>query len=413
MDFYRLIALAFAMIFLSACSQFRHLAKDVETLNLKYVQYEVQVSNRTETDTLILVLLEDINAEKIDGLDVMLGDNDITLQATSSSRYLFVFIDKNSDLRFQNNEEYELVSLSQADSNNRLSVSLNANEKDYPPNLVDKPLKKITNLKISQAKFDLVTSLSDSQFDRESAKLGMWQPVTHLQEGKSGLFFLQSYDAHKIPVILVHGMAGTARDFEPLIAGINQEKYQIWVFNYPSGLPLLMVAKGLDNLVNILKAKYQFEQAHLVAHSMGGLVSKAYLNICTKAGSCNEIISFTSISSPFGGVSSAQSGVDYAPVVMPSWRDLAPSSEFMEDLFTSTEAMPPHLLNFGFKISGLINQKSSDGVISLSSQLNQQAQQSSDMIRGYDENHVGILNNKQLHKSIAEFWRETEGRKEP
>lgn len=410
MNLIRLFILVVSAISLVGCSQFRHLAKEVELLKRGYIQYEVQINDRTETDTLILVLLEDIKADKIDGFDVMLGDSDITLQASAKSNYLFVFIDKNNDLRFQSDEEYELISLAQADSSNQLSINLNTNGKDYPPQLVDKPLKKITNLKAPQSKFGTLATLDDQQFDRASATLGMWQPVTHLQEGNTGLFFLTEYDADKIPVILVHGMAGTARDFAPFISGIDQAKYQIWLFNYPTGLPLLMVAKGLDNLVNILQAQYKFKQAHLVAHSMGGLVSKAYLNVCTKTESCKEVISFTSISSPFGGVNSAQSGVDYAPVVMPSWRDLAPKSEFIKDLFTNTETMPPHLLNFGFKITGLINQKSSDGVISLSSQLNLQAQQSSDLIRGYDEDHVGILTNKQLIETMTEFWKEAEGR---
>ncbi len=393
---------------LSGCSQFRHLAKDVKSLNQDYIQYEVQVENRLSSDTLVLLLLEDIDAKQIDGFDVMLGENDITLQAFSSSQYLFVFIDKNNDLRFQIDEEYELIRLNEADSKNRLTVTLNAIDTDYPLNLVDKPLKEITNLRISQAKFAEVTPLTDPRFDKEKAKLGMWQPITHLQQGNSGLFFLQAYDADKIPVILVHGMAGTARDFEPLISGIDQERYQVWVFNYPTGLPLLMVAKGLDNLVNIIKDKYQYKQIHLLAHSMGGLVTKSYLNICTQTGSCSEVISFTSISSPFGGVESAQSGVDYAPVVMPSWRDLAPKSEFIEDLFSSSETMPPHLLNFGFKISGLLNQQSGDGVISLSSQLDRQAQQSAELIRGYDEDHVGILKSEELHRTVAEFWQEAE-----
>ena len=400
-----LVSLTFV---LSGCSQFRHLAKDVESLNQDYIQYEVQVEGRLDSDTLILILLEDIDAKNIDGFDVMLGGSDITLQAVTSSQFLFIFIDKNNDLRFQVDEEFELIHLTEADSNNRLSITLNATDSDYPLNLVDKPLKEITNLRISQAKFGEVTELTDNRFDQERAKLGMWQPITHLQQGNSGLFFLAPYDENKIPVILVHGMGGTARDFEPLISAIDQERYQVWVFNYPTGLPLLMVAKGLDNLINIIKAKHQFGQAHLLAHSMGGLVSKAYLNICTKTASCAEVISFTSISSPFGGVDSAQNGVDYAPVVMPSWRDLAPKSEFIEDLFINSETMPPHQLNFGFKISGLLNQQSGDGVISLSSQLSLQAQQSAEKVRGYDEDHVGILSNEQLHRSVAEFWQEAE-----
>ena len=206
-------------------------------------------------------------------------------------------------------------------------------------------------------------------------------------------------------------MNGTARDFAPLLDKIDKQKYQVWVMNYPSGLPLELIANGLNSLIKIIDYRYNVKTLHIVAHSMGGLVAQAYLDLCRNQLGCNDIASFTSISSPFGGVSSAQSGIDYAPVVMPAWRDLAPSSDFISKLFSSSElhsTTPPHLLIFGYKMNGILNQESSDGVISLESQLSNKAQQRSVKVFGLNEDHVSILSNEQLIKTLESFWLESE-----
>lgn len=396
------------LLTLPGCGQFSHLARELEELNSDFIKYDVIIENSEKTDAVILVLLNDIDEKSIDGFNVLIGENNISIQAASSSKYLFIFDDKNNDLRFQHDEAFHIEKLSQQKSQLPIRINLKHAVSGYPINIEDKPLKNIVNIKNGLAKIGELVTLSDTHFDSEIATEGMWTPVSHLKEGHSGLFLLEPFDKNKIPVIFVHGMAGSARDFEPFIAAIDRDKYQIWLFNYPTGFPLLLVAKGLDNIINIFNYKYQFKQSHLVAHSMGGLVTKAYINICSANKQCDYISSFTSISSPFGGVASAQNGIDYAPVVMPSWRDIAPNSDFMKNLFMPEQSLPAHLLNFGYKRSGLLNQQSSDGIISLSSQLNMQAQDGAEEIRGYDEDHVSILSNKRLHTNVFDFWLRTE-----
>lgn len=401
--------LLFALVWLilSGCGQFKALKQELVTLDNQYTQYHIKVNGRQSSDSVVLVLLSQAHAEQIDGFDVMIGDNDIDIQAYSHSQFLFVFIDENHDLRFQPNERYEWLALDSQFADTPLTLDLNSSAKDYPKQLVDKPLQNITNMQITQARFDEVIPLNDPIFSREYAQMGLWKPISHIQNGYTGLFFLEPYHKSKIPVILVHGMAGSAADFAPLVANIDQEKYQIWVFNYPSGLPLLMIAKGLDNLINITRAKYQFSQVHIVGHSMGGLVSKRYLNQCYPTASCPEILSFSSISSPFLGVKSAQYGVDYAPVAIPAWHDLLPESQLISELFTPNKAAP-HMLSFGYKISGVINQQSGDGVINLSSQLAPQAQRQAIKVRGYNDDHVSILANEELAQDIMQFWQQIE-----
>lgn len=376
-----------------------------------YVEYQVNIEPEHQVGSFVLVLLQQVDAKTIDGYEVVIGNQQITVTTDALSKYLFTFNDVNHDLRFQIGEAFAITELAVNSNDTDLTITLSKTEGTPPTALIDRPLVNLVDVKISPAKIGEKAQLNEEKFDRKTAKLGMWKPVTHLFEGNSGVFFLDEFDSNKTPILFIHGMNGTARDFTPLLANIDRQKYQVWVMNYPSGLPLELLANGLNSLIKIIDYRYNVKTLHLVAHSMGGLVAQAYLDLCRNQLGCNDIASFTSISSPFGGVGSAQSGIDYAPVVMPAWRDLAPSSDFIGKLFSSSElhsTTPPHLLIFGYKMSGILNQESSDGVISLESQLSDKAQQRAVKVYGLNEDHVSILSNDQLLQTLNSFWQESE-----
>ncbi|MEO1201711.1 MAG: alpha/beta hydrolase, partial [Pseudomonadota bacterium] len=110
------------------------------------------------------------------------------------------------------------------------------------------------------------------------------------------------------------------------------------------------------------------------------------------------------ISSPWGGVQSAQSGVKWAPTVPPVWRDIDPDSDYLAMLFDTTlpESIPYHLL-FGFRQDSLLGRDSSDGVIKLESQLRLDAQEQAQLVRGFDEGHVTILSNADVISLVNEI----------
>lgn len=418
MQWLKIIFTVTLSLLVTSCANFRDLAKEVDMLNSVYVEYRVIIESQHETESFVLVQLQEPSAKVIDGYEVVIGNQPITVTGDSMSQYLFTFNDANNDLRFQVGEAFAIIALPE-DTDKPIRLELSNNQDNYPIALVDRALVNLVNVKFSPAKIGAIATLAAPQFDRQSAELGMWKPVTHLKQGNSGVFFLDEFDQNKIPVLFIHGMNGTARDFEPLIAKVDKQKYQIWVMNYPSGLPLELLANGLNSLIKIIDYRYDVKSFHLVAHSMGGLVTQGYLDLCRNQLGCDDIASFTSISSPFGGVESAQSGIDYAPVVMPAWRDLAPNSEFIEKLFTDRYTdrftghreefnRPPHQLVFGYKVSGIINKKSSDGVISLDSQLIDNAQQQAERVYGLNEDHVSILANDKLAEALHKFWQTSE-----
>ncbi len=399
---------ALLMVNLSGCSSFKNLAADLAFLADESVEYTLSVAGASGTGMVLIEHLNDADASMINGYDVMIGGEHITTLAAHSTRALLIFEDSNNDLMFQENEKFVMVDLDDFSSNEAINVELRYQTEHIPLQLVNKPLKKLLNIELFLSETGKLASLDDKRFSRESATMGMWQPIQFFLEKNTGLYFLTPYEPQKIPVIFVHGINSTALDFKPLIEQLDNTRYQAWVLNYPTSISLPLVSKGLANMVHKEMTEHKVEKIHIVAHSMGGLVVEDYLNQCSIGNNCQGILSFTSISSPFSGVASAKSGVEYSPVVMPAWRELNPDSEFIETLFDFKHNKPPHLLMFGYDGKGLINAESNDGVIVLSSQLRHEAQQQATKVMGFNEGHVSILSSDSIYQEIEAFWEGTE-----
>jgi len=117
-----------------------------------------------------------------------------------------------------------------------------------------------------------LTGLFDSDFRRPGVE--------------AGLYLLRPYQPGKIPVVLVHGLFSSPRGFlqnmnelenDPEIA----DRYQFWVFLYPTGLPIpssaLHLRNSLTNIRNTLDPEHEdpvLDQTVVVGHSMGGLLAK-------------------------------------------------------------------------------------------------------------------------------------------
>ena len=138
---------------------------------------------------------------------------------------------------------------------------------------------------------------------------------------------------------------------------------------------------------------------------MGGLVSRGAVNECIAKNACKFLRSYTTLSTPWNGVTSAKSGVKWAPTVVPVWKDIDPDSEYITTLFdTPLPKKLPYYLLFGFKQSSILgSDSSSDGVIKLTSQLRNTAQKQASMLRGYDESHVSILSSDAVIATVYEI----------
>ncbi|PTO95828.1 alpha/beta hydrolase [Vibrio sp. 10N.286.48.B8] len=401
----RLLTVLLISSALFGCSNFRNLSHEIDAIDSITNQYQLILSQPASGSAVVIEQIKDINKSEVDGYDGIIASDRIDLQLSNNIHYLLVFEDKNQDLTLQADEAFSVINLRNHQDKSTIEVSLEVNENEVPSAFVDRSLSSLLKIELDLVDIGTVVDLSDPPFEKGNAKLGMWQPLTFLLEDNAGLYFLSEYDPNKIPILFVHGINATALDFAPLIEKIDQSKYQIWVFNYPSGLSLSLNSKGLNNLLHTVVNEYKNQQLHVVAHSMGGLIVTNSIRQCRIGQLCDFVSSVTTISSPFGGVESAKQGVEYSPVVMPAWVDLNPEGKFIADLFIDNNKIQiPHFLAFGYNSGELFNTSSNDGVISLSSQLSRPAQLNAEQILGYDENHLSILDNDDLFEDLSEFW---------
>ena len=68
---------------------------------------------------------------------------------------------------------------------------------------------------LSRLQLGIVANLDDERFSQERAGEALWQPFEMVADELVGLYFLELYDAGRIPVVFVRGMTGTPRESGP------------------------------------------------------------------------------------------------------------------------------------------------------------------------------------------------------
>lgn len=103
---------------------------------------------------------------------------------------------------------------------------------------------------------------------------------------KTGVYMTRPYERGKIPVVFVHGLFSSPRAWVQTINILQndpalRDRYQFWVFLYPSGLPLGRSGAELRKALRRVRADFDpersdpaFDRMVLVGHSMGGILSK-------------------------------------------------------------------------------------------------------------------------------------------
>ncbi|HSU76985.1 MAG TPA: alpha/beta fold hydrolase, partial [Burkholderiales bacterium] len=246
-----------------------------------------------------------------------------------------------------------------------------------------------------------VVSLSDPRFDEKVAEDGLWRPFDFLFKGRPGIYFLEPYDAKKLPVLFVHGINGTPANFRPLIEHLDRQRFQPWVYYYPSGARLPNVADHLAQTMRKLQRQYGFRSVAVVAHSMGGLVSRGFLLRYHESGDATVPL-FVSIATPWDGHAGAAVGVKTAPAVVRVWVDMAPGSEYLQSLYAADPGVPHYLL-FTYRQGGVSLGEASDGTVTVASQLRMAAQQGAARVEGYNETHMSVLESQAVSQRLNEL----------
>ncbi|MDH5426782.1 MAG: alpha/beta hydrolase [Nitrospirota bacterium] len=262
------------------------------------------------------------------------------------------------------------------------------------PDLASPAIK--AQLDFSKIQAGEIVAIGDLRFSQKNGKQGLWEPVQFLREVGGGVFFLEPFDPQKIPVVFVHGAGGNPSEWSSLIDHLDRTRYQPWVFYYPSGLRLNLCAEFLVKTLRkvLVGNTLNNEKIVVIAHSMGGLVSRSLVNMIVEKDVEQKIrVLFLTISTPWGGHEAAQMGVDYAPAVIPSWIDMIPNSPYQQALFqTPLSSQIDYYLFFGFKGGrNPFTGGNDDGTVSLASQLKPEAQDAALKTIGFNEDHVSIL----------------------
>lgn len=313
---------------------------------------------------------------------------------------LFAFVDANGDLEWSEGE------LSVDTPPRHLASGEAAEVKPMtvgsagpkPPGPLDLRQARVTEELVKVHRGD-VASLDDERFGDAAADLAYWQPADFALRYGVGVSFLEPYDPRKVPVLFIHGAAGSPRNFAPLIAAMDRSRFQPWVYSYPSGIRLDLAATKLLHMTDDLRHRLKFERLLVVGHSMGGLVAKAYAAKVAGRRDLDYVRALVTIATPFSGHEAAAAGVRDSPVVLPSWNDMAEGSPFLLSLRPSLPAATPHFLFFTY-VGGAGSTGPTDGTVSLRSMLAADLQSSARRVAGFAEDHVSILESPEL---IGEF----------
>ncbi len=232
-----------------------------------------------------------------------------------------------------------------------------------------------------------VEELGHERFGAQAGEMSAWRPRDMVARHQPGLYFLEPYDPERIPVVFVHGLGGYGQQFTALVEALDRERFQPWVFTYPSGMRVGHSADLLEAAIREAHVDTDAEHLCVVAHSVGGLVTRHALGHHLRERDEPLIRGLTTIGSPFGGLRAVAAGVRMAPEVVPAWYDLVPDQGFVRSLYrVPLPARMPYVLLFSYQ-DGAVG----DGVVAVSSQLRREAQEEASTIRGVEATHPGAL----------------------
>lgn len=235
--------------------------------------------------------------------------------------------------------------------------------------------------------------LEDPVFSDKMASLGLYEPAAFLEVAPMMFYALEEDSGYKVPVIFVHGIGGSARDFADIVAALDRTRYTPWFFHYPSGSDLGQLgAMFYEVFLSGTTIPRGDNPVVIVAHSMGGLVVREALD--HRRGNEREpaIGALITIASPLGGHPAAARALN-APVVIPSWRNLDPGSRFIADLHRKPlpAGMPYHLFFARGEPRVAPPSEPTDGVVPVANQLPTAATREATELAGFDCTHTGVL----------------------
>ncbi|MGB5964920.1 MAG: alpha/beta hydrolase [Sulfurimonadaceae bacterium] len=242
--------------------------------------------------------------------------------------------------------------------------------------------------------FEKDVNLDDPVFSHQVAMEGLYYPESFKKKSKAIYRLAPEFKKGTIPILFVHGMGGTPRDWKFMIENLDLEHYTPYVLYYPSGEDFTKLATQYNGWI-ISDKIFDNGPGVVVAHSFGGIIVRDAINL---EHDTNRVL-FISMATPYGGDAKASEGVKNAPYVIPSWRSIADDGDFIKNLYRQKLSdLETFELIFAYNNSG--DGESGDGRVPLDKQLRSEAQKEARSIRGFNEDHISILNSKETAEHI-------------
>ena len=393
---------------LSGCANFRHLAADLKPFQNDYrISGVIENADDFKVPVRVTVVEWDRAANKIfsgDRLDLTAGGVFVFSVESPRNQHLAAFADNNRDGKWQQGEavwmhdgavdldsEARIAKVrGRLSTANRLPPELEQAGKEA---LAGRSVDEVIRHRGIRLTTGEIADLDDPRFAATRGSDGLWTPATLAIHNGFGIYFLERYDPSRIPVLFVHGAAGSPQDWRTAMEKIDRRRYQPWFYFYPSGGRLEAAAGALNEGVKRLHERYGFQRLDVVAHSMGGLVSRRFVVKNVIEDGHGYIRNFITFSTPWDGHEAAAMGVKWAPTVVPSWYDMKQGSDFLDHLFDRRlkGKVNYHLFYSHHAKRSPIMPAENDGTVSVPSQLRAEAKADALSVQGYDEDHVSIL----------------------
>jgi predicted small lipoprotein YifL len=230
-------------------------------------------------------------------------------------------------------------------------------------------------------------------FSLDNAQTGYWNPSSFMKAFGAHIYLTDKFDPKKIPVLFVHGTEGSPYNWIYFYMRLDRNLYQPWFFYYPSGVRLNLAASLLNEELSELHNKFGFQKMAIVAHSVGGLTTRSFLNHYASARQNNYITLFVSLATPWSGFGIADASQKMPHKIIPAWLDLGTQSAFIQS--TMENALPSTIKHYIFygKNDNLIGDTA----------LDNRAVSPSVEVLGFDCTHDTILKDRQVFLQFNEI----------
>ncbi len=317
------------------------------------------------------------------------------LMVAAGNYYVCAYWDQNSNLVYDAGEpagQYGEPKLVAAPAGGVvLEINFGIAEKDRPIDLPrgfeitpDKP----RTLHSRQA--GAVVELNDERFSAENGSKGFWEPLDFFKTIGGNIYFLEEYNPEKIPILFIHGAAGTPKGWEYFINNLDRKRFQPWLFYYATGSRIKGMSYLLFWKLYNLQIKYKFDTLFITAHSMGGLVARSFIMDYGRYAPYVKL--FIALATPWGGDRMAEYGVKQSPAVIPSWIDMQPEGDFLQSLYRDKL---PDTVSFymftGHRGSRNPFRSNNDGTIAFTSLMDLRPQAEAKMNYVFNEDHASIV----------------------